>query len=422
MDIKHRLTELHNRIRPTLSELRFTLRRIRKSPLSIVGIVIVVFFAAVAILAPVLAPPVDPRDPYSIFHDGYAPTPKPPGSPVLDTFVRSMGWTVHYFGTAEGQLDIYYGCIWGTRTAFRIGVLVVAISLAVGILVGCISGYYGGIIDELLMRFTDIVLAFPGLVLAMALIIGLPASWSIDLGFVGLAIAAFFGPFVLGNFYPELRSGLHKMHARLRKNTKPASTFYPRLRGMWAFVLGLSALTILFIVYIQVLGISPFLWGQTGPYVLTLGLTPLDKVLIALALVGWPGYTRVIRGEILRIRQEDYVEASKAVGCSDFRIITRHILPNAIYPVVIMASLDIGSVVLTAAALSFLGIGATTGYADWGQMISFARNWIWAGLENPWQYWYAFIIPGLFIFAFVLGWNLLGDAFRDILDPTLRRK
>jgi peptide/nickel transport system permease protein len=87
-----------------------------------------------------------------------------------------------------------------------------------------------------------------------------------------------------------------------------------------------------------------------------------------------------------------------------------------------MASLDIGAVVLTAAALSFLGIGAPLGYADWGQMISVARNWIWAGSANPWQFWYTFVIPGLFIFFFVLGWNLLGDAFRDILDPTLRRR
>jgi len=373
-----------------LSELRFTLRRMRKSPLSIVGIIIVVFFTAIAILAPVLAPPVDIRDPYSIFHDGYGPTPRPPGSPVLDTFIRSTGWAVHYFGTAEGQLDIYYGCIWGTRTAFRIGVLVVAISLMIGILAGCISGYYGGVIDEILMRFTDVILAFPGLILAMALVIALPPLWPIDLGFIGLALAAFFAPVLVSNFYFKLR-------------------------GIWAFMLGLSTLAILAILYVWVLGTPPI-------YVLSLDLTSLDKVLIALALVGWPGYTRVIRGEILRVRQEDYIEASRGVGCSDFRIITRHLLPNTIYPVVIMASLDIGSVVLLAAALSFLGIGAPLGYSDWGQMISFARNWIWTGFENPWQYWYTFITPGLFIFIFVLGWNLLGDAFRDILDPTLRRK
>jgi peptide/nickel transport system permease protein len=119
------------------------------------------------------------------------------------------------------------------------------------------------------------------------------------------------------------------------------------------------------------------------------------------------------------VKQEDYVEAAKAVGCSDARVIFRHILPNAIYPLLIMASLDIGAIVLSAAALSFLGLGAPPGYADWGQMINFSRAWI-AVKGN--YYWFTWLIPGLFIFTFVLGWNLLGDAFRDVFDPTLRRR
>jgi peptide/nickel transport system permease protein len=388
MSIKSRWNEFKLGIRPSLDELKFTLRRVRRSPLSIVGMVIVGAFAMVAILAPVLAPPTS-RDPFAIFYDGVSPTPRPPGSPVEDAYIRSLGWTTHYFGTAEGQLDIYYGCIWGTQTAFRMGVLVVAVSLAVGLFLGSLAGYYGGSIDEVLMRFTDIVLAFPGLILAMALVIALPLQWSIDFGFIGLAIASFLVPLIL---------------ARSR-----------RIQGIWPFMIAILCFAVFVSVDMLVLGSPPIL-------VQALQLGSLDKVLIALALVGWPGYTRVIRGEMLRVRQEDYVEASKAVGCSDFRIVTKHILPNAIYSVVIMASLDIGAVVLTAAALSFLGIGAPLGYADWGQMISFARNWIWAGVESPWKYWYTFTIPGLFIFVFVLGWNLLGDAFRDILDPTLRRK
>ena len=264
-----------------------------------------------------------------------------------------------------------------------------AIALTIGLLTGSLAGYYGGTIDEFLMRFTDIVLAFPCLILAMALVIALPRTWSMDLGFLGLAIMIFFVLVFLGRFL--------------------------KLQGIWTFMLGLLGLATFVLSYVWALGTPPI-------YILELGLTNLDKVLVALALVGWPGYTRVIRGEILRVRNEDYVEAAKAVGCSDFRVITKHVLPNAIYSVVIIASLDIGAIVLTAAALSFLGIGAPVGYADWGQMISFARNWIWAGIENPWQYWYTFTIPGLFIFTFVLGWNLLGDAFRDILDPTLRRR
>jgi len=386
--IKYKIKEFRESLGPAKKELVFTLKRIRKSPLSIIGMAIVLFYVILAIFAPIIAPSVM-SDPYRIWRDGFGTTPRPPGSSVIESIPRQVGWTVHYFGTAEGQYDIFYGCIWGTRTAFRVGLLVVVISLIIGITLGSTAGYYGGITDELIMRFTDIVLAFPGLILAMALVIALPPIWSIDIGFFLIIIAILLIPPIISS----------------------------KLKGRASIGLLLSLLCILVFIttYSWILG-SPSIWA------ISLELTQLDKVLIALALVGWPGYTRVIRGEVLRVRQEDYVEAAKAVGCSDFRILTKHVLPNAIYPIIIMASLDIGSIVLTAAALSFLGIGAPPGYADWGQMISFARNWIWSGFQNPWQYWYTFIIPGIFIFTFVLGWNLLGDAFRDILDPTLRRR
>jgi peptide/nickel transport system permease protein len=148
----------------------------------------------------------------------------------------------------------------------------------------------------------------------------------------------------------------------------------------------------------------------------------VKTVMIALCVVWWPSYARLIRGDILQLREEDYVEASRGLGASSGRVILRHVLPNAIYPTLIMASLDIGAVVLTAAALSFLGLGAPEGYADWGQMTEFARNWIVGPQDDPLKYWYAVITPGLFILFFVLGWNLLGDAFRDIFDPRLARR
>jgi peptide/nickel transport system permease protein len=305
-------------MQPRVKELKFTLQRMRESPLSIVGSALILFFAFIALLAPIIAPPGDPSqggDPFMIPHEGYSYYPQPP-SPK------------HIFGTMTGQYDIFYGCIWGTVTAFRIGVLSVGISLIIGLSIGIIAGYYGGLIDEILMRFTDIIFAFPGLVLAMALITAL----------------------------------------------------------------------------------------------VPLGVQRLDAVVISIILVGWPSYSRVIRGEVLRVKNEDFVEAAKAIGCSDLRVITRHIIPNTVYPIIIMASLDIGTVVLLAAALSFLGLGAPYGYADWGWMISLSRNFIYVNPTNPYQYWYVFIIPGLFISLFVLGWNLLGDAIRDMLDPTLRRK
>ena len=156
---------------------------------------------------------------------------------------------------------------------------------------------------------------------------------------------------------------------------------------------------------------------------LAVGLGPgLKTVILACILVLWPPYARLIRGDILAAREEGYVEAAKAVGCSHARIIGRHILPNVIYPTLIMGSLDIGAITLLIAALSFLGVGLPEGYADWGQLTAFSRNWIVGPPGDPLRYWYTVTIPGLFILFFVLGWNLLGDAFRDILDPKLRRR
>jgi len=296
---------------PRLKELKFIFRRIKESPLSIAGIAIVISFTIVAIMAPVLAPPRVGRDPYIIPRSGYYPEPQPPNSE-------------HPFGTTQGQYDLYYGVIWGTRSAYRIGILVVAVSALIGIIIGSLAGYYKGVVDEVLMRVTDIIFAFPGLILAMALVVA-------------------FGP-------------------------------------------------------------------------------GLDSITLALILVGWPTYARLIRAEFLRVTSEDFVEAAKAVGCSDLRVIVKHVLPNSIFPLLIVASLDIGTIVIIAAALSFLGLGAPEGYADWGQLISLSRNWITGKAGNPFAYWYVYTIPGLFLFFFVMGWNLLGDAFRDILDPMIRRR
>lgn len=333
MQRESRFSEFRKRIAPQMQEIAFMLKRMSKSPLSVIGLSIVIFFVAIAVLAPVLAPPVPGRDPFMIPRPvPWDVQPKPPSA-------------VNPFGATENEYDIYYGMIWGTITAFRIGLTVVGISLAVGLLFGVIAGFYGGVIDEIMMRFTDIIFAFPGLILAMALVIAIPSA-------VPLTIA------------------------------------------------------------------------NLGFMTLSVTLSKLDVVMISLVLVGWPGYTRLIRGEIMRVKTEDYVEAAKAVGCSDSRVIVRHVLPNAIYPLLIVATLDIGAMVLVAAALGFLGIGAGTGYADWGQLISMSRAWIYGGGRGieSFKYWYTFLIPGLFIFTFTLGWNLLGDAFRDILDPMLRRR
>ena len=285
-----------------------TVHKLLTNPLSFIGIVLISFFIVIAVIAPWITKP-EYANRYIIPRDGYSSTPQPPS-------------VSHPLGTTEGQYDIFYGIVWGTRTAFRIGLLVVAGIVLIGVTLGAIAGYYGGIVDEIIMRLTDIFLTFPFLVAAMVMVV------------------------LLG-------------------------------RG-------------------------------------------LNHVMIALVVFGWMGYARMIRGDVLAIKEIDYVAAARALGASDLRIIFRHVLPNAIYPVFVMSTMDIGSMVLTAAALSFLGLGSQVGYADWGQMISFARNWILGTDANPFAYWYTVIYPGLAIVLFVLGWNLVGDAFRDILDPRMR--
>jgi peptide/nickel transport system permease protein len=280
-----------------------------KNPLSFGGLLLIAFFAIVALSAPVLAPPNWPHEPYRIPRDGYKAEPQPP-SPE------------HLFGTAEGQYDIFYGCVWGTRTAWYVSTIVVALSALIGITIGAVCAFYGGWIDEIVMRITDVFYAFPFLVAAMTL----------------------------------------------------------------TSILGRGVL----------------------------------NAMIALVSFGWMGYARLIRGEVLRLKEMDYVQAARAVGAPTHRLILRHILPNAIWPVFVQGTMSMGSIVITFAALSFLGVGAPRGYADWGQMISYARNWI-IGLQgNPLAYWYTVVYPGVAITLFCLAWNLVGDALRDILDPRLR--
>jgi peptide/nickel transport system permease protein len=309
------------------------LQGLLKTPASISGTVLIVFFILLAIAAPVLAPPANPNDPYKIPRDGFKAEPKPMGTewkvrppdlPFWWKAVTGKDKWVHIFGTAQGQFDIYYGVIWGTRTAFRTGLIVVISTLILGIVVGAVSAYYGGWVDNLLMRLVDILFVLPSLMAT-------------------LILAAVLTP-----------------------------------------VIGRSLL----------------------------------PAMIALIAFGWMGYARIIRGDILSVKERDYVMAAHVIGVKDSRIMFRHILPNAIFPTLVLASLDIGTVTISFAALSFLGIGTEVGYADWGQVLAFARNWI-TSLN---EYWYIIVWPAITLVLFVMSWNLVGDALRDVLDPRLRGK
>ncbi len=144
----------------------------------------------------------------------------------------------------------------------------------------------------------------------------------------------------------------------------------------------------------------------------------LAQVMLALAFIRWAGYARFFRGDILRTKSLDFVDAARALGGSPLRIFAKHVFPNAIGTLLIIASMDVGAIVLTAAGLSFLGLGAPVGYADWGQMISFARGYILGTAQGtPLDFWYVWIYPTIMLVLFGLAWNLLGDAVRDALDP-----
>jgi len=278
------------------SEWRRAVHSLRKSPLAVVGLVIVGVLIVLAIFAPFLAP--------------YSPTKMRLSERLSPPSSR------HIFGTDDVGRDILSRVIYGSRISLRICTVVVGLTIGIGTILGVAAGYLGGWVDEVIMRISDVFLAFPALILAMA-------------------IAAALGP-------------------------------------------------------------------------------SLDNVILAMVVIWWPRYARVARGQVLVLREIDYMVAAKAMGTSATRTFIHHILPNCISPILIQATLDLGEVLLTAATLSFIGFGAQPPTPEWGAMISLGRNY----LRDNW--WYA-TFPGLAILVAVMGFNLLGDAARDVLDPRLRR-
>jgi len=283
-----------------LNELSFTLHMIRRSPLTILGIGIVSTLVMLAIFAPYIIPYAE--DAYLSIH---------PERKLMPVSFE------HLFGTDDMGRDLFSRSIYGARISLQVGVVVILVAAIVGVVLGGVSGYFGGIIDEAIMRLTDAFLSIPSLILA-------------------LAVAATLGP-------------------------------------------------------------------------------GLNNAMAAIAVTWWPWYARLVRGQVLQIKEELYVEAARAMGGGKLYIIFKHIMPNSLAPIVVNASMDVGYAILTAAALSFLGLGAQPPAPEWGLMISTGRKYL------PTRWWYT-TFPGLMIFVSVLGFNLLGDGLRDLLDPRIRRK
>jgi peptide/nickel transport system permease protein len=268
-----------------------------KNKIAFIGLIIILFLIFVAIFAPFLAS----HHPYEQNLE------KALLAPCLE----------YPFGTDDLGRCIFSRIIFGTRTSLQIGIIVTSITACIGIIMGLIAGYYGGLADEIIMRLVDIFLAFPGLVLA-------------------LTIAGLMGP-------------------------------------------------------------------------------GLFNVMFALSLVGWMGYTRVVRGSVLAVKEKEFVETAKSLGANNLYILIHHILPNVIAPVIVMATLGIGHTILAAAGLSFLGLGAQPPIPVWGAMLNNGKAFMRTAPHLT-------IFPGLAIMITVLAFNFLGDGLRDLLDPRLKEK
>jgi len=302
---------LMKELEPRIREAKSSFSLLRENITAMVGLAFVVFIVLVAIAAPLICPPGlgDPMDIPKDFK-----MPKPPGAEG------------HLLGTGNWGADMLYGLVWGARTSITTSLFVVLTGVIIGLVVGSIAGYYGGKVDNLMMRITDIFLSLPALILAMA-------------------IASI-----------------------LERN--------------------------------------------------------LQNMMLALIIVWWPPYARLIRAQVMSIKENTYVEAARAIGVKKSSILFKHIIPNSISPLIVSATMDIGAVVLVAAGLSYIGFGVNTGYAEWGRMISDGQQWFLTTVtyeDTKYIASWVVIFPGLAILIFAMGFSLLGDALRDILDPRLRR-
>lgn len=280
-----------------LKEMRSFARRFLRNPLGVVGLVIVLVLIVTAIFAPWIAT-----------HDPYLPTLTARLAPP------SAEW---WFGADELGRDIYSRLVHGSRLTLLIVGLVIVTSAPIGLLIGAVAGTRGGWLDAVFMRITDVFLAIPKLLLALAFVAAL------------------------------------------------------------------------------------------GPGIVNAAL--------AITLTAWPPYARLARAEALVVRNSDYINAIRLAGASEFRIIVFHVIPMCLSSVIVRMTFDMAGIILTAAGLGFIGLGAQPPLPEWGAMISTGRKFIF-------DQWWVATVPGIAIFTVSLGFNLLGDALRDLLDPHLRQR
>ncbi|MCL4559189.1 MAG: ABC transporter permease [Chloroflexi bacterium] len=304
------------------------------------GALIVALFVLTALAAPLLAPP-DPNVEFSTYRDFGHVIQSGPLQPQPGLILGSVTDPANLH-----QLDIWYSLVWGTRSALRFGLLVVLFTGIIGIVLGGVSAYLGGLSNTLIVSFTDAFLAFPV-----------------------IAGVIFFQQFIL----------------MLIRST--GVSVY--LNSQWA------------------LPDSPTRWQ--------LFLAGVDPLLIAFIVFSWMPYARLVNSVVLATRQEEYILASRSLGAGPLRLIFRHLIPNSISPVIVLAARDVGYMVLLQAGFTFIGL---THSSEWGVLLSLGRNYVIGPLGDPFTWWWTFLPTTLAILLFGVGWNLLGDGLNKWLDRS----
>ena len=381
------------------------------------------------------------------------------------------GYDVCIFGTNDEGQDLFSKILYGSRVSLTIGFTVATLTVIIGTIIGSISGYFGGRTDEVIMRITDIFFAVPGLILALAFVAALQAidDFTLPLWFAFLlplsGLCLYFRSTIFDSIMPG-ETSFPERNLPMRVIVVVSLVVLLALGGPWEYFFELAessgwrifaSLIGLMIVggilildrrlmdnisldgvgsrtlnsldwrnpyryltfrtlVIFIASIALFTWSGDGDNEITVidNFDRLWKIQIALVFTGWPGYARLIRGQVLYVKEMTFVEAARSVGAPSGRIMFRHILPNAWAPLLVAFTLDIGGTILSASGLSFIGLGAEPGAAEWGKLVSDGRA------HFPQDYWLV-LFPGLAIAYTTLGFNLLGDGLRDVVDPKNRR-
>jgi ABC-type dipeptide/oligopeptide/nickel transport system permease subunit len=377
--------------------LRYTLSQVRRDPTALLGLAIIGFTTTVAFVAFVDSIVFDVLADVAFFADlgvrqyvlaeavWYNPVNDPDNAEILlppvgttnELYPNQPGTLAHPLGTDHRGRDILARLFYGTRIAMVVGIVSTGIAMVLGTLVGSVAGYYGGRIDDALMRAAEVLFAIPFLVLVIAFMtaFGRNLTFAMVVGIVSTGIAMVLGTLVgsvAGYYGGRIDDAL------------------------------MRAAEVLFAIPFLVLVIA---------FMTAFGRN-LTFAMVGVGIATIPTFARLIRSRVLSVREEDFVEAARAAGVRDRNIILRHVIPNSFAPVLVQATLQVGINILIIAGLSFLGYGAQPPTPSWGQMLSASRNYM---LPNPWFS----IWPGIAILVTVVGFNLLGDGLRDALDPRI---